>query len=346
MSNINSKYTLLPEWAAQSAVMLTWPHKNTDWASNLTDVELVYKELVKEISSREKVLIVCQDISHQQHIKSVINSDEIISQCQFSIARSDDSWARDHGPITVNSANGLRLLNFQFNGWGNKYKSSLDNAINQTLATTSIFSSELVDVPFVLEGGSIETDGNGSLLTTENCLLSASRNPDFSIETWNKKLQQYFGTENILWLKHGHLAGDDTDSHIDTLARFCNQTTIAYCSCKPDDEHYPALKAMEAELREMKNTKGDAYHLIDLPLPDAIYDDGNRLPATYANFLIINKAVLVPVYNDPQDELILEKLSAIFTDREVIGINCLPIIKQYGSLHCLTMQLPAGALVE
>ena len=345
MSNINPEYTLLPEWTAQSAIMLTWPHENTDWASNLTEVELVYKEIVKEISLREQVLIVCQNESHQQHIKSALNSNEIISQCRFGFAGSNDSWARDHGPITVRSVDGLKLLDFQFNGWGQKFKADLDNAINQQLAATGIFSAELVDAAFVLEGGSIETDGNGTLLTTENCLLSAKRNPGFSIDIWNEKLQHYFGSKNILWLKHGHLMGDDTDSHIDTLARFCNETTIAYCSCKPEDEHYEDLKAMENELRSMRNINGEAYNLIDLPLPDAIYDeDGVRLPATYANFLIINQAVLVPVYNDDQDDFILQKLSAIFKDRDVIGINCLPIIKQCGSLHCLTMQLPTGVL--
>ena len=345
MPNINPDHTLLPEWTAQSAVMLTWPHENTDWAGNLIEVEIVYKTIVKEISQREQVLIVCQDNAHQQHIKSVLSSTEIISKCLFRFAESNDSWARDHGPVTVRSREGLKLLDFQFNGWGQKFKFDLDNAINQQLAATGVFSTELEEVPFVLEGGSIETDGNGTLLTTEKCLLSPERNPDFSVASWNKKLQHYFGTDNILWLKHGHLVGDDTDSHIDTLARFCNPSTIAYSSCQPEDEHYQDLKAMENELRAMKNINGEAYDLVDLPLPSPVYDeDGSRLPATYANFLIINQAVLLPVYNDAQDEFIVQRLSAVFKDREVIGINCLPIIKQYGSLHCLTMQLPVGVL--
>lgn len=347
MTTITPEYNLLPEWTPQSAVMLTWPHLNSDWADNLAEVELVYREIVKEISYREQVLIVCQDKSHQKHIESVLDSTEIITRCRFALADSNDSWARDHGPLTVSSPQGLKLLDFQFNGWGEKYKYDLDNAINHRLSSESLFQAELESAPFVLEGGSIETDGNGSLLTTQSCLLSEKRNPGFSIATWNTKLEHYFGTKNVLWLKHGHLMGDDTDGHIDTLARFCNEMTIAYCSCKAEDEHYDELKAMEDELRLLKNINGEAYQLVELPLPSAIYNnDGNRLPATYANFLIINKAVLVPIYDDDQDPLILQKLSAIFKDREVIGINCLPIIKQYGSLHCLTMQLPAGVLTS
>jgi len=325
--------------------MLTWPHKNTDWVSNLATVEPVFKQIVREISLREQVVIICQNNTHREHIQRLLDSAEIIEKCIFCYADSNDVWARDHGPITVSDSSSLKMLDFQFNGWGDKYAFDLDNAINQQMAADGLFSAEYEAVPFILEGGSIETDGKGTLLTTEHCLLSPKRNPQFSIETLTSQLKTYLGTDNILWLKHGQLSGDDTDGHIDTLARFCNETTIAYCSCKPTDEHYNELKAMEDELKTMKNSHGNTYQLIDLPLPDPVYDDdGKRLPATYANFLIINQAVLVPVYNDPQDQPVLDKLSSVFTDRQVIGINCLPIIEQYGSLHCLTMQLPLGVL--
>ncbi|MCW8955328.1 MAG: agmatine deiminase family protein [Gammaproteobacteria bacterium] len=343
---MNTHRQILPEWAPQSAVMLTWPHDKTDWQHNLAAVESVYLAMVKEISKHEHLLIVCRDTQHQQHIEQVIMQPDLLTRCVFALADSNDSWARDHGPITVLDNGKPLLLDFGFNGWGKKFTAEKDNLISTQLANNYIFECPLQTIDLILEGGSIDADGNGSLMTTEQCLLTDTRNPQYTKTDISKKLKQLLGIEQILWLNQGHLAGDDTDSHIDTLARFCSKDTIAYCSCDETDiEHYAALKAMEDQLKQFRNRQGQPYKLVPLPLPSAIYDeDGQRLPATYANFLIINHAVLVPVYNDPKDGVAIKSLQQVFNDREVIGINCLPIIQQYGSLHCLTMQLPEQVL--
>ena len=324
--------------------MLTWPHADTDWAEQLPRIESVYQALVTNIARFQRLLIVCNSAAHRQHIESLLD-DKSLQHCVFAIADSNDSWCRDHGPIGVQHKGELQLLDFQFNGWGQKFPAALDNAINQACAEQHIFAAPLHRIDLVLEGGSIETDGRGSLLTTEQCLLTDTRNPQLSKTEIEQQLKQLFGVQQILWLQHGALAGDDTDSHIDTLARFCDPHTIVYCQCDEDDEHYAELHAMEQELQQLCDADGQPYRLHALPLPDPVFDaEDQRMPATYANFLIINGAVLVPVYNDRHDQQALDILAAIFKDREIIGIDCLPVIEQHGSLHCLTMQLPEGVL--
>ena len=198
---------------------------------------------------------------------------------------------------------------------------------------------------FILEGGAIESDGKGTLLTTSECMLNFNRNFLSQNET-EIHLKYYFGIKRFLWLFNGYLAGDDTDSHIDTLVRFCNENTIAYVKCDDEkDEHFQSLKKMEIELQAFKQVNGKPYNLIALPFPKAIFDeDGQRLPATYANFLIINGAVLVPIYNVPQDESALKILKQVFPERAIIGIDCNALILQHGSLHCVTMQYPIGII--
>ena len=343
---MNPEKSLLPEWAPQSAVMLTWPHPNTDWSDQLEQIESVFVHMVKEISQHEQLLIVCNSQIHRQHIADQLGHINP-ERCVYVIADSNDSWCRDHGPVSIVEDGQIRLLDFQFNGWGNKFAAELDNAINRTCQQQSVFQVPMTHIDLVLEGGSIDTDGRGTLLTTEHCLLSDTRNPRYSKTRLEHELQQLLGVQRILWLKHGALQGDDTDSHIDTLARFCNEDTIVYCQCNDkSDPHYKELQLMQQELACFTREDGRPYNLVPLPLPVAVFDpqDGHRLPATYANFLIINDAVLVPVYNNPHDDEALRTLSNIFPDRRVTGINCLPVIKQHGSLHCLTMQLPEGVL--
>ncbi|MBI3187184.1 MAG: agmatine deiminase family protein [Gammaproteobacteria bacterium] len=337
---------LLAEWENQSAVMLTWPHDQTDWAWILGEVDTVYGEISRAISRHERLLIVYRDAAHKQHIENVIADSSAIKACVFVQCASNDSWARDHGPISVMQQGKPVLLDFQFNGWGGKYESTLDNAISKHIHDQGIFKCVFNTLTLILEGGSIESDGVGTLLTTEQCLLTPTRNPGLSKSDIEKILISEFGLKRILWLSEGHLAGDDTDAHIDTLARFCNPQTIAYCTCDDtDDEHYTGLKAMEKQLKAFRTASNQPYTLVPLPIPAARYaEDGRRLPATYANFLIINKAVLVPVYDDSHDAIALENLRTAFPQHEIIAINCVPIIKQYGSLHCLTMQLAAGVI--
>lgn len=341
-----NKRRLMAEWEHQSAVMLTWPHAQTDWAWILDEVEKVYSTICRAIARREQVLIVYRDTAHQQHIELVIADSTTLQQCVFVQAASNDSWARDHGPISVMQQNQPLLLDFQFNGWGGKYESGLDNAISQQLHQQNVFKCAFHTLPLILEGGSIESDGEGTLLTTEQCLLTPTRNPELKKAAIENILISELGIKRFLWLTEGHLAGDDTDAHIDTLARFCNTQTIAYCSCTDNtDEHYRDLKAMEKQLQAFRTADNKPYKLIPLPIPAARYaEDGRRLPATYANFLIINNAVLVPIYNDKNDAIALQNLTAAFPQHAVEAIDCSAIIKQYGSLHCLTMQLAAGVI--
>ena len=345
MTHTNNR-RLLAEWEPQSAVMLTWPHDQTDWAWILPEVEMVFGEITRAIARHECVLIVYRDAVHKKHIEAVIAQTSTLQRCVFVQSASNDTWARDHGPISVMQNGKPLLLDFQFNGWGGKFDSTLDNSINQNIHTRGVFKCEINVLSLILEGGSIDSDGEGTLLTTEQCLLTPTRNPALNKNDIEKTLVAEFGIKRFLWLSEGHLAGDDTDAHIDTLARFCDAQTIAYCSCDDTgDEHYAGLKAMEAQLKAFRTANNKPYKLVPLPIPAARYaEDGRRLPATYANFLIINDAVLVPVYDDRNDAIALQNLRDAFPRHEIAAINCSPIVKQYGSLHCLTMQLAAGVI--
>lgn len=339
---------LPPEWAPQSGVMLTWPHSYGDWASQLHLVDPVFVEIARQISLREKALVSCYDSAHSEHVSDLLVRAGIdMAKILLRIVPSNDSWARDHGPLTVVCQNEPLMLDFGFNGWGGKYGYQLDNELMRKLYAMDTFgATPLQTVNLILEGGSIEVDGSGTLLTTRRCLLAPTRNPGYSRKKLEKELKELLGISRVLWLSHGYLAGDDTDSHIDTLARYCDAHTIAYVECDDSqDEHYSELKAMKEELKNFRAADGQPYRLMPLPWPRAKLDeDGNRLPATYANFLIINEAVLVPTYDDPADEVALERLKQCFPDREIVAINCLPLIHQFGSLHCVTMQLPLGTL--
>jgi agmatine deiminase len=327
------------EWAYQSAVQLTFPHENTDWADVLEEVLPCFVQIAETISRFQPVLIVCQNAKSAKALLQKANQDNLL----FVESDSNDTWARDHGGITILSDGKPLILDFVFNGWGLKYPADKDNRITRHLYNSGVFSAGLQPGGIVLEGGGIESDGEGTLLTTAECLLSPNRNPHLSKPEIESYLKACFGLHRVLWLHNGYLAGDDTDSHIDTLARFCDSSTIAYAHC-PDasDEHFEALSQMEAELRSFRTLSGQPYRLVPLPWPTPCYDaDGNRLPATYANFLIINGAVLVPTYQVPQDAEALAIFKELFPEREIIGINCRPLIGQHGSLHCVTMQYPA-----
>lgn len=337
------------EWEPQGGVLLTWPHEDSDWAPLLARVEAVFVHISVEISRRERVLIVCRDQALRLHIQGQLDkAGAILDHIDFGIAPGNDTWARDHGPITVIDNDGAaHLLDFTFNGWGDRYPAELDNAITRTLVQQDVFGNTRCQrTDLVLEGGSIDSDGQGRILTTEACLLSPVRNPQLDRAGIEQALRQHLGARDILWLKHGALEGDDTDSHIDTLARFCDPHTIAYTHCDdPADSHYAELQAMQDELRALTGPNEQAYQLVPLPLPAAQFNaNGERLPATYANFLIINHAVLVPTYGDPQDRIALERLQTCFPQRDIIAIDARPLIEQFGSLHCVTMQLPAGVL--
>lgn len=334
--------SLPPEWAKQAAVLLTWPREDGDFGSDYPAVESNFIAIAEAASRFQPVWINRErepDKLRRRLIESGVRPDRLLV---FPVP-SDDVWARDHGPITILRGSRAVHLDFTFNGWGGKFRAERDNLVTRRLAALKAFEAPVETVDFVLEGGGIESDGAGTLLTTERCLLAATRNPKFSQQQVEQKLKEWFGLSRVLWLKHGDLLGDDTDGHIDTLARFCDAATIAYQACQdPADAHYPELQAMERELKALRRLDGQPYRLVPLPLPAAIYDDsGRRLPAGYANFLIINGAVLAPLYGDPLDGPALERLRPCFPGREVIGVDCRALIAQYGSLHCVTMQIPA-----
>ena len=326
---------MLAEWEPQSMVQLTWPHKDTDWAPILPEITAVYEEMAREISKREALLVVAPKDSGL--------TTSFISHLSSSCP-TNDTWARDHGFITVEDTSdispqpsALTLLDFQFNGWGEKFEAKLDNAINKHLYEQGLVKGNYEDhLDFVLEGGSIESDGKGTIFTTTCCLMAPHRNQPLTQTQIEERLKAYLGAERVVWLNHGSLIGDDTDGHIDTLARICPNDTIVYTG---GDADHPDLALMEEELKALRTLEGKPYRLLKLPLPRPIYDDGDRLPATYANYLIINGAVLVPTYAQPDlDAEAMRIIGEAFPDREIIGIDCRAVIKQHGSLHCCTMQ--------
>lgn len=339
---MENKIILPAEWYPQSAIQLTWPHEDTDWAPILDEVIPCFVSIAKEVVKHEKLLIVCVD---EQAVREQLGEVDY-SRVLFREMETNDTWARDHGGISVFDEGVPCVYDFVFNGWGMKFAANYDNLITRNLFAQSTFSDSVLPVnmqPFVLEGGSIESDGKGTLLTTVECLASVNRNEYLQKEELENYLKEVFGFERILWLENGYLAGDDTDSHVDTLARFCSEDTIAYVQCtEPDDEHFDELQAMEQELQAFTRTNGKSYRLIALPMADKVEWEGQRLPATYANFLIVNGAVLLPFYDSPKDAIAKATLQEAFPDREIVGINCLPLIKQHGSLHCVTMQYPEG----
>ncbi len=342
------------EWHPQSGVQLTWPHAATDWAPILTEVDACYVSIALEILAHGELLLIVTP--EPDRVKALLHEripSRFLPYVTYFECPTNDTWARDHAFLTLITESGPHLLDFRFNGWGNKFPAELDNAINGKIVSES--SNSILEgtyephLDFVFEGGSIESDGRGTLMTTSECLLSPNRNPDLTRDEIERRLLHYFHAERVLWLDHGYLAGDDTDSHIDTLARFCPNGTIAYVQCTdPADEHYEALRAMEAQLKEIIfHFSFLNFNLLPLPLPSPIFDpdDGHRLPATYANFLVINGAVLMPTYGQPDnDEQARRQLQKAFPKYDIVPIDCRVLIRQHGSLHCSTMQLPVGVL--
>jgi agmatine deiminase len=329
------------EWEKQQCVLMSFPHEETDWHNANDEKELEaslspFIRIAQAIAYGEAVYIICKD---KNKIASLFCSTRNMT---FIEIPTNDTWIRDYGYITIKEKDEKQLLDFTFDGWGDKFEARLDNSVNQHLHNKGYMgTTPLKTIDFVLEGGSIESDGEGTIMTTSACLCNPNRNGGLSKEAIEKKLHATLGASMVLWLDYGCLAGDDTDSHIDTLARFVNTTTIVYVKCNnKEDEHYESLKMMENELRNFRTKENKPYTLIPLPMTDAIYNSKQeRLPATYANFLISNDALLYPTYSDKNDKIVHEIFIGLFPDKEIIPINCLKLIEQGGSLHCSTMQI-------
>lgn len=343
------------EWEPQSGVLLCWPHPQSDWADMLDRVEPCVTEIATVISRFESVLMVAHDAAYVRERLTAAGA--VMERVRLVEIPSNDTWARDFGPITVlrddspelsdPELSELELLDFTFNGWGGRFPAMLDNQVSRRLHDAGLFGHHpMRSIDLVLEGGSIESDGKGSILTTASCLLSPNRNPALSqseIEAW---LKAELGGSRILWLHHGHLAGDDTDSHIDILARFAPDNTIIHMQCDdPSDPHYAEFSAMVEELAGLTTTEGNPYRLVALPWPKGRKNRfGEPVAPSYANFLVIDGAVLVPVYNDDADAAAVAAIAGCFPGREAVAIPCSPLIEQGGSLHCMSMQLPQGVL--
>jgi agmatine/peptidylarginine deiminase len=335
------------EWEKQGFVQLTWPHKDSLWYE-VEKVQACYTQIVTAILPHEPVLMVCRDKAGcEEDLRR--NGLTSMNGIRFVECPINDTWARDHGAISVYGDAGEKyILDFVFNGWGLKFAADLDNQITRQAFAAGAFGPDVQYKdrrPYVLEGGSIDCDGAGTLLTTRECLCSLNRNEYLTQEQIEAHLKQAFGLKRILWLDHGGIVGDDTDSHVDILARFCGPDTIAYTACEDEsDENYAALKAMEAQLKTFRTLDGKPYKLVPLPLPDALYLDDYRLPGSYANFLIINGAVLIPGANSPKDALAAAQLQKVFPDRQVEIIDCRALLSGHGGLHCITMNYPEGYL--
>lgn len=338
------------EWERQSGVQMTWPDESTPWY-DLPEVQRCYARIAEAILRREALLMVTADEKAcRARLAEIAAADSLpldVDAIRFVETPVNDTWARDHGGIAVFGDEGEKYLyDFVFNGWGLKFASDLDNQITRNIFYQNAFQGDVLGVdmrPYVLEGGSIDCDGKGTLLTTAECLLSVNRNEYLSREEIEGELKQAFGLDRILWLEHGGIAGDDTDSHVDILARFAPDDTIVYTACDdPSDENYAPLKAMEEDLRAFRTLEGKPYRLIPLPLPEAMYLEDYRLPASYANFLVVNGAVLVPGAGSARDKVAAEQIAKAFPGRDVEVIDCRPLLSGHGGLHCVTMNFPEG----
>lgn len=328
---------LIAEWEPQSHIMITIPDSSTDWKYILDEILKCYRDILLSINDTPLIIV---SSSINQAITALgysLKDNDSIFECPVN-----DTWVRDYGPISCKEKDKTILLDFAFNGWGLKFAANNDNMVSSLVCKQLLSNSLESNLDFVLEGGSIETDGQGTILTTSRCLLSHNRNGIVSKNHIEQELRKRLGAKRVLWLDYGGLEGDDTDGHIDTLARICPNDTILYTSTNDSNRKcYDELNLMQKQLEEFRTNSDKPYNLIKLPLPPIIIDEnGDILPATYANYLITNNKVIVPTYNYPRsDNYAMDIISSVFQGREIVGVDCRALIKQHGSLHCATMQI-------
>lgn len=327
----------IAEFEEQSFTQIIFPHAKSDWVEYLEEAQKTFVNIINEIVKYQKCLVVCYDI---EEVKKYLSENKNLYFVEYE---ANDTWARDCSVLCVQEDKNIKLLDFTFTGWGGKFDASKDNAMSQAISKS--YSKEVQTIDFILEGGGVESNGEGIILTTSECVLNKNRNSALNSIEITQKLNSFFGATEILYLNHGYLAGDDTDSHVDTLARFVDEKTIMYVKCEDkEDAHYKELKLMEEELQEMARTHN--FTLVALPMTEAIYYDDERLPATYANFLFVNGAVIVPTYNVKEDEEALNIFRNTFKDRDIVGVDCSVLIRQHGSLHCVTMNFAKGVEIN
>ena len=336
-SVLPASLTLLPEWAEQEAVVLAWPHQKSDWLPWIDQARLTYLHIISALNDAGICVILLCSRAELGLVKSMVNlhANVLIIPIEYN-----DTWTRDYIFVTCETSEGNQPVEFLFNGWGQKFNATQDNLVNESLS--KICKLPLVSCPVVLEGGAIEIDQNQILMSTSSCLLNPKRNGDMSLAQYSKVFEEFLGAQQTYVFKNGHLIGDDTDGHIDTLARFTPLRSIVMQSAfnRLGDPHFEGLNALKEELK----TAFFDYPIYELPLPNMINEEGDRLPASYANFLICNQSVLAPIYQQEEDELALEVLQSAFPNHKIVPIDCSTIIQQYGSLHCITMQIPLDTL--
>ena len=345
MNDFNSTRRLPAEWEPQGGVIVSWPHAGTDWAYMLDEVTECFARIVTAIAEEQPVVVIVPDKNIASPHLLTANQNNIL----YVELPTNDTWARDFGPLSVTVGDKPVLLDFGFNGWGLKFAADKDNLVNLRLNEKGIIAPLAYrnERDFVLEGGSVESDGQGTVMTTSRCLQSPNRNGGKTKAELNRELLERLGADHVLWLDHGALEGDDTDSHIDTLARLAPDDTIVFTGTRNfDDPQFESLLAMRAQLTLFRTAEGNPYNLVELPLPDPVLDpDGHRLPATYANYLVANGVIFMPTYAQPdKDELAMRSIQIAFPGHKVVGVDCRTLLRQHGSLHCATMQIPAGII--
>jgi len=334
------------EWELQAAVLIAWPHADTDWAERLAAVETTYVALAVAVTRFQPLIVVVADGELHAHVETLLRNAKVdLARIRFVELPYDDTWLRDSGPITLKAGNdSFQLTDFRFTGWGGKFGAEQDDALIAGLVDAGVFGHAAHKrIDWALEGGGIESDGAGTVLTTWRCLVQ--RHPEQSREEMSAILRDSLHAARVLWLDYGYLEGDDTDAHIDTLARFAPGERIVFQACDDtSDPHHDELQRMGAELAALRTVDGRPYQLYPLPWAKPILDEGRRLAASYANYLIVNGAVLVPAYDDPADDEAARIIRTAHPSREIVQVPCRPLIWQNGSLHCITMQLPAGMI--
>lgn len=334
------------EWEPQAAVLIAWPHAGTDWADRLASVETTCVALAAAVTRFQPLIIVVADEALRLHVAELLHDAAVdLNRARFVALPYDDTWLRDSGPVTLRAGDqGFQLTDFRFTGWGGKFGAEQDDALVAGLVQAGVFGTAAHKrIDWALEGGGIESDGAGTVLTTWRCLVQ--RHPEQSRDEMSAILRDSLHASRVLWLDYGYLEGDDTDAHIDTLARFAPGDRIVYQACADaGDPHHDELQRMATELAALRTGDGRPYQLYPLPWARPILDQGRRLAASYANYLIVNGAVLVPAYDDPADDEAARIIGSAHPGREIVQVPCRPLIWQNGSLHCITMQLPAGLI--
>jgi len=339
-------YSMPAEWERHEAVWLAWPYDKTTFPDRVDKVEEIYAQIISAVHKSENVNLFVKSKEMQTKAVRLLEKKEVdFGKVNFFLFDYADVWFRDYGPVFVVDKNKkkLAMVRWKFNAWGEKYGELIKDAqipsvINQKMKLRCF------EPGIVLEGGSIDVNGKGTLLTTEQCLLNKNRNPRLNREEIEKYLKNYLGVNHIIWLKNG-IAGDDTDGHVDDIARFVNPTTVlcAYEENKTDED-YPVLKENYEILLNSKDQDGNRLNIIKLPTPGFVGDKSHRLPASYANFYIANSAVLVPVFGRENDKKALKIIQKVFPERKIVGIDCTDLVYGLGAIHCITQQLPFVSL--